>query len=322
MDFKDYYNILGVKKNATPDQIKKEYRKLARKYHPDVSKDDDAEQKFKDIAEAYEVLKDPEKRKAYDQFGSNWKSGQQQQQNQSEYQQTRGAGYGSAAGFDFGGGFGDAGQYSDFFESLFGGDQRRRSSARQVFRKKGEDVNASIKIPLEDAYHGSTKRITFEIPSVSPDGKIVNKKVSLNVKIPIGIKNGQKIRLAGQGASGYNGGDAGDMYIKIQIEKHRIFNFEGADIYLNLPIAPWEAALGASVNVPTPAGTIKLKIPAGTSQGNKLRLKGKGIPAKSAGDMYVVINIVLPPASDNKARKIYEEMKELNFNPRTNFGRY
>ena len=131
MDFKDYYKILGVKKNATADQIKKEYRKLARKYHPDVSKDDDAEQKFKDIAEAYEVLKDPEKRKAYDQFGSNWKAGQQQQQNQSEYQQTRGAGYGSAAGFDFGGGFSDAGQYSDFFESLFGGGQRRRSSARQ-----------------------------------------------------------------------------------------------------------------------------------------------------------------------------------------------
>jgi curved DNA-binding protein len=322
MDFKDYYKILGVKKNATADQIKKEYRKLARKYHPDVSKDDDAEQKFKDIAEAYEVLKDPEKRKAYDQFGSNWKAGQQQQQNQSQYQQTQGTEYGSDAGFDFGGGYGDAGQYSDFFESLFGGDQRRRRSTRQVFRQKGGDVNASITIPLEVTYHGATRLISFEIPSILSDGQIVNKKVSLNVKIPKGIKNGQKIRLAGQGAPGYNGGDAGDMYIKIEIEKHRIFNFEGADIYLNLPIAPWEAALGSSVNVPTPTGTIKLKIPAGSSQGKKLRVKGKGIPAKITGDMYVVINIVLPPASNDKARKVYEEMKELNFNPRANFGRY
>jgi curved DNA-binding protein len=322
MDFKDYYKILGVKKNATADQIKKEYRKLARKYHPDVSKDADAEQKFKDIAEAYEVLKDPEKRKAYDQFGSNWKAGQQQQQNQSQYQQTRGAAYGSASGFDFGGGFGDAGQYSDFFESLFGGGQRRRSSARQVFRQKGEDVNATITIPLVVAYHGATRLISFEIPSILPDGQKVNKKVSLNVKIPKGIKNGQKIRLAGQGSPGYNGGNAGDMYIKIEIEKHRIFNFEGADIYLNLPIAPWEAALGSSVNVPTPTGTIKLKIPAGSSQGKILRVKGKGIPAKITGDMYVVINIVLPPASNDKARKVYEEMKELNFNPRANFGRY
>lgn len=322
MDFKDYYKILGVTKNATADQIKKEYRKLARKYHPDVSKDDDAEQKFKDIAEAYEVLKDPEKRKAYDQFGSNWKAGQQQQQKQSEYQQTRGAGYGSAAGFDFGGGFGDAGQYSDFFESLFGGGQRRRSSARQVFRQKGEDVNATITIPLEVTYHGATRLISFEIPSVSPEGQIVNKKISLNVKIPKGIKNGQKIRLAGQGTPGYNGGNAGDMYIKIEIEKHRLFKFEGADIYLNLPIAPWEAALGSSVNIPTPTGTIKLNIPAGSSQGKKLRVKGKGIPAKITGDMYVIINIVLPPASDDKARKVYEEMKELNFNPRLNFGKY
>jgi curved DNA-binding protein len=322
MDFKDYYKILGVNRNVTADQIKKEYRKLARKYHPDVSKDADAEKKFKDIAEAYEVLKDPEKRKAHDQFGSNWKAGQQQEQNQSQYQQTRGTEYGSDAGFDFGGGFGDAGQYSDFFESLFGGGQRRRSSTRQVFRQKGEDVNATITIPLVVTYHGATRLISFEIPSILPDGQIVNKKVSLNVKIPKGIKNGQKIRLAGQGSPGYNGGNAGDMYIKIEIEKHRIFNFEGADIYLNLPIAPWEAALGSSVNVPTPTGTIKLKIPAGSSQGKKLRVKGKGIPAKITGDMYVVINIVLPPASNDKARKVYEEMKELNFNPRANFGRY
>jgi len=321
MEFKDYYKILGVSKKATPDQLKKNYRKMARKYHPDVSKRSDAEQKFKEIAEAYEVLKDPEKRKAYDQFGTDWKAGQQQQQAQQQYQQSQGTGYGSSAGFDFGNGFGDAGQYSDFFESIFGGAQRRGGSSGQAFRQKGEDVNASITIPLDDAYNGTTRKITFEIPSVSPNGQIENKKVNLNVKIPKGIKNKQKIRLAGQGSPGYNGGKAGDMYIKVEFEKHRIFKVEGADIYINLPVAPWEAALGSSVNVPAITGNIKLKIPAGSSQGKKLRLKGKGIPAKKPGDMYVVINIVLPPASDNKARKVYEEMKELDFNPRANFGR-
>ena len=321
MEFKDYYKILGVSKNATADQLKKNYRKMARKYHPDVNKNQNAEQKFKEVAEAYEVLKDPEKRKAYDQYGADWKAGQQQQHAQQQYQQSQGTGYGASAGFDFGGGFGDAGQYSDFFESIFGGGQRRGGSAGQVFQQQGEDVNASITIPLEDAYNGSTRKITFEIPSVSPDGQIANKKVNLNVKIPKGIKNGQKIRLAGQGSPGYNGGKTGDMYIKVEFEKHRIFKVEGADIYLNLPVAPWEAALGSSVNVPAITGNIKLNIPAGSSQGKKLRLKGKGIPAKKPGDMFVVINIVLPPASDDKTRKVYEEMKELNFNPRADFGR-
>jgi len=176
-------------------------------------------------------------------------------------------------------------------------------------------------IPLEDAFQGASRKISFETPSVSPEGQRINKKVSLNVKIPKGIKNGQKIRLAGQGSDGYNGGAAGDMYIKIEFEKHRTFRVEGADVYINLPLAPWEAALGAQVSVPTPAGNIKLTIPKGSAQGKKLRLKGKGIPAKQAGDLYVVVNIVLPPASDEKARKVYEEMKNLNFNPRANFGR-
>jgi len=321
MNYKDYYKTLGISKKATAAQIKKEYRKLARKYHPDVSKASDAEQKFKELGEAYEVLKDPEKRKLYDQYGADWKTGKEREQYQKQ-QQYQDAGFGSGGGgFDFGGGFENAGQYSDFFESLFGGGRQGGRSSRQNVQQKGEDINASIVIPLEDAFQGASRKITFETPSISPDGQRINKKVSLNVKIPKGIKNGQKIRLAGQGSDGYNGGAAGDMYIKIEFEKHRTFRVEGADVYINLPLAPWEAALGAQVNVPTPAGNIKLKIPEGSAQGKKLRLKGKGIPAKQAGDLYVVVNIVLPPASDEKARKVYEEMKNLNFNPRANFGR-
>ncbi len=324
MEYKDYYKSLGVGKNASAAQIKKEYRKLARKYHPDVNKATDAEQKFKEVGEAYEVLKNPDKRKAYDQYGSDWKAGKEQQKYQQQYQQQQqyeDAGYGSGGGFDFGGGFGGSGDYSDFFESMFGGGQRRGGSARQTARQKGEDINASITIPLEDAFQGSTRKISFETPTLSPDGHPTNKKVNLNIKIPKGIKSGQKIRLSGQGGPGVNGGEAGDMLIKVDFEEHRVFEVKGADIFISLPLSPWEAALGAHVDVPTPAGNIKLKIPAGSSQGKKLRLKGKGIPAKKTGDLFVIVNIVLPPADNDKAKKVYEEMKDLNFNPRANFGR-
>ena len=318
MEFKDYYKILGVSKNATAAQIKKEYRKMARKHHPDVSKASDAEQKFKEVGEAYDVLKDPEKRKAYDRYGADWKAGKQQQEHQQEYQQQyRQQGGGFEGGFDFGGG----GDYSDFFESLFGSGGRKGRSSGQTRKQKGEDVNASIKVPLTDTFEGSTRRINFELQSVSPDGQVVNKPVSLNVKIPKGIKNGQKIRLAGQGSPGYNGGAKGDMFLKIEFEKHPYFKATGADIYIDLPVAPWEAALGNTINLPTPGGNLKLKVPAGSKQGKKLRLKGKGIPSKIAGDLYVTLNIALPPADSEKARKVYEEMKDLNFNPRENFGR-
>ncbi|MDX2442864.1 MAG: DnaJ C-terminal domain-containing protein [Bacteroidales bacterium] len=316
MEYKDYYKILGVNKKATSAQIKKEYRKLARKYHPDVNKDSNAEQKFKEVGEAYEVLKDPEKRKAYDQYGSSWKAGKERQ----HQQQQQGAGFGGE-GFDFGGGFDGSGDYSDFFESLFGGGRGRGGAKRQSRSQKGEDIDASITVPLTDAYEGSTRRINFTVQSMTPEGQLVNKPLNLNVKIPKGIKNGQKIRLKGQGAPGHNGGETGDMYIKVEFEKNQTFDVKGSDVYVNLPLAPWEAALGATINVPSPVSNIKVKIPAGSAQGKKLRLKGKGIPAKAPGDLYVVINIVLPPANDKKARKVYEEMKDLNFNPRVNFGR-
>jgi len=303
---------------------------MARKYHPDVNKASDAEQKFKEVGEAYEVLKDPEKRKLYDQYGADWKTGKQQEEYQEQYQQQyqqsygqrQGAGFGGDFGRGFeGGGFEGGGDYSDFFESLFGGGGRRGRSSRQSMKQKGEDVNASITVPLTDAFEGSTRRINFEFQSVSPDGQARNKPVSLNVKIPKGIKNGQKIRLAGQGSPGYNGGEKGDMYLKVEFEKHPYFKADGADIYINFPVAPWEAALGNTITVPAPGGNFKLKIPAGSQQGKKLRLKGKGIPAKKPGDLYVTLNIILPPADSEKARKMYESMKDLDFNPRQNFGR-
>lgn len=311
MEFKDYYKILGVTKDATLSQIKKEYRKRARKYHPDVNKDASAEQKFKDLAEAYEVLKDPIKRKKFDQYGADWKDGPKRQQYQQQSQQ----GFNQrGGGFDFGG----QGEYSDFFESFFGGQGRSRGRSTPQ-KRKGEDVNATISILLKEAYTGISKRISFTVSELSPEGYATNKTKSLDVKIPKGIKDGQKIRLAGQGSPGVNNGPSGDMYLKVTIQKDALFETDGTDVYLNLPIAVWEAALGAEIKVPTPTSTLKLKIPADSIQGKKLRLKGKGIPSKVPGDLYVVLNIVFPSSNDKDALKLYEEMKNLNFNPRSNF---
>lgn len=319
MEFKDYYKILGVSKTATTEQIKKEYRKLARKYHPDISKDPNAEKIFKEIGEANEVLKDPEKRKLYDQYGSNWKTGKQQEEYQKQHQQQhQGAGF--DGGFDFGGGFDNSREYSDFFENMFGNARRKGSKSRQNFQQRGEDIDASISIPVSVAYKGETRMISFTIQSLAQDGRITSKPKNLNIKIPKGIKGGQKIRLAGQGSTGYNGGENGDLYIKIEFEEDRVFSVKGADVYVNVPVAPWEAALGGEITIPTPEGNLKLKLPANSSQGKKLRLKGKGIPAKSPGDLYVTINIALPPADTEEAKKMYEQMKNLNFNPRVNFG--
>ena len=323
MNYKDYYKILGVAKNASSDQIKKEYRKLARKYHPDVNKNVDAEEKFKEVGEAYEVLKDPEKRKAYDQYGANWKAGKEQEKHQQKYQHryqnTPGGGF-QEGGFDFGGDFGGSGEYSDFFENLFGGGRRTGGRSYGKPRSmKGEDINASISIPLQDAFQGSVRKISFETQSVNANGNIEHRPISLTVKIPKGIQNGKKIRLAGKGGPGHNGGAPGDLYIKIDYETSANCLVEGGDIYITYPIAPWEAALGESVSILTPEGGINLKIPKGSENGKKLRLKGKGIPSKTPGDLYVVLKIVLPPADNEKTQKIYEEMKTLNFNPRTNF---
>ena len=318
MEFEDYYKIMGIKRDATQDEIKRAYRKLARKYHPDVSKEADAEEKFKRLGEAYEVLKDPEKRSAYDQLGKNWKAGQ-------DFNPPPGW----DAGFEFsGGGFtgaggGDSQAYSDFFESLFG---RRAggftgSAGRGDFHARGQDHHAKVLIDLEDAYHGATRHITLQVPELDPGGHVVTRKRTLKVRIPKGVKQGQQIRLAGQGAPGMGQGGSGDLYLEIEFKPHPFYRVEGRDVYLDLSVAPWEAALGGKVKVPTPAGVLDLKIPPGSTSGKKMRLKGKGIPGKQPGDFYVQLKIVLPPSDSEKARAFYENMKqELPFNPRAALG--
>jgi curved DNA-binding protein len=307
MDYKDYYKTLNVDRKATQDEIKRAYRKLARKYHPDVSKEADAELKFKELGEAYEVLKDPEKRVAYDQLGSNWNS-QQGFKPPPDW----------GSGFEFHGaprGGGSQQGFSDFFESLFG--QAGGPGGGRGFHMQGEDHHAKILVDLEDSYRGATRSISLQMPDVTPDGHVVSRGRTLKVNIPKGIRQGQQIRLSGQGAKGQGSGKAGDLYLEIEFNPHRFYRVEGADVYLELPVAPWEAALGASVKVPTPSGAIDLKIPANSKAGKKLRLKGRGIPAKTPGDLYLVLQIALPPAKDEKSREFYKRMQEeIVFDPR------
>lgn len=323
MEFKDYYDVLGIKREATQDEIKRAYRKLARKYHPDVSKEPDAEERFKEVGEAYEVLKDPEKRTAYDQLGANWQQGQQDFRPPPDWDQ----------GFEFHGGDytgADAEQFSDFFESLFGrGGYTRRgagthgydSHARHEFNMHGEDIHAKVVIDLEDAYHGATKALSLQSNEMGADGRPQVKQRTLNVSIPKGIYQGQHIRLAGQGGVGMGKGKAGDLYLEVGFRPHPFYKAEGKDVYLDLPVTPWEAALGGSIKVPTPAGIIDLKIPPDSSNGRKLRLKGRGIPAKEPGNLYVVLQIALPKADTDAAKKAYEDCKQaLDFNPRSKLG--
>jgi curved DNA-binding protein len=311
MEYKDYYQIMGVKKDATQDEIKRSYRKLARKYHPDVSKEPNAEAKFKEVGEAYEVLRDPEKRAAYDQLGSQWKAGQ-------EFHPPPGW----DAGFEFsqgGDGGPDLGGFSDFFESLYGRGFHTAGSRRQSggFQLRGDDHHAKIMVELEDSYNGATRSINLQVPGVDDRGRVVTRPRTLNVRIPKGIRRGQQIRLAGQGGAGHGGGEAGDLYLEVDFNPRSHYSVEGADVYLELPLAPWEAAMGAKVKIPTPAGKVDLKIPAGSQAGKKLRLKGRGIPARQPGDLYVVLQIAVPAAKNDAQRKVYEDMqKAFSFNPR------
>ncbi len=315
MEFKDYYKIMGVNRDATQDEIKRAYRKLARKYHPDVSKETDAEARFKEVGEAYEVLKDPEKRAAYDQLGANWKAGQ-------DFQPPPGW----DQGFEFhGGGFTgtDAAGFSDFFEQLFGRGGYAGTGAYEHsgFSAKGEDTHARILIDLEDAYHGATKVMTLKHSELGADGRPHLKERTLNVRIPKGVRKGQHLRLAKQGGAGLGQGEAGDLYLEIDFRPHPFYHVEGKDVFLDLPVAPWEAVLGATVQVPTPTGKVDLKIPPGSAGGRKLRLKGKGIPGNPAGDLYVVLQIALPPADTEAAKAAYRDFeKALSFNPRSGLG--
>ena len=297
MEYKDYYKILGVERSVSQDELKKAYRRLARKYHPDVSKEKDAETRFKEVNEAYEVLKDSEKRQAYDQLGANWKAGQ-------DFRPP--PGWEQSVHFNAGGMGAGTGGFSDFFESLFGGGFRRGTGRTGgVFRSKGTDQYASIRLGLGDAYHGGSKTVRLA------GGK------ALQVKIPRGVSDGKQIRLAGQGAPGTGGAPSGDLYLKVNIEPHAYFKLDGKDILLELPVAPWEAALGASIKVPTLGGRVELKVPPGSQSGAKLRLKGRGLPGNPPGDQYVVVQIATPPASTEAERDFYERMqKELPFDPR------
>jgi len=308
MKFKDYYETLGVPRNATQDDIKRAYRKLARKFHPDVSKDADAEVRFKELGEAYAVLKDPEKRAAYDQMGSQWKTGQ-------DFQPPPGW----DAGFEFSGGdFGGAAgaDHSDFFEALFG--RHVGGGPRAQGHAQGRDHHAKVLIDLVDAYCGAQRGISLRMPVLDAQGRVTMQERTLDVRIPKGVRAGQHLRLAGQGSPGLGTGTAGDLYLELAFKPDPTFRADGRDVYVDLPLAPWEAALGASVEAPTPEGPVQLTIPPGSTAGRQLRLKGRGIPGTPPGDLYVMLTIVLPPAESEAAREAYRTMaRAFDFNPRT-----
>ncbi len=308
MEFRDYYSTLGVPRTAAPEDIKRSYRRLARKYHPDVSKEPEAEERFKEVQEAYEVLKDPEKRAAYDQFGANWQAGQEFQP-PPEWK----------SGVDFaGGGYTDAGGFSEFFESLFGSAGPRGSGGHSRLRMKGEDLHTKVVIDLEDSYAGPSRGLSLQVPELDDNGRLVTRPRTLNVKIPKGITGGQRIRLAGQGGPGLGGAPAGDLYLEIVFAEHPLYEVAGRDLYLHLPLTPWEAALGDTVTAPTLGGKVELRIPPGSQSGNRLRLKGRGLPGNPPGNQYVVLDVVTPRADSDRARALYEQMKrELPFNPRS-----
>ncbi|MBS9403939.1 DnaJ domain-containing protein [Halomonas sp. TRM85114] len=312
MEFKDYYQILGVAKTATTDEIKKAYRKLARKFHPDVSKEPDTEQRMQELNEAKAVLSDPEKRLAYDQLAQQYRSGQDFQPPPDW-----------DAGFEFsGGGFeeADLGEFSDFFANLFG-QGYRSGQGRRGYQMRGEDRHAKINIDLADAYHGATRAITLQVPQVDPQGRIHSREHTLSVRIPKGVKAGQHIRLSGQGSPGVGGGPAGDLFLEIHFTPDSRYRVEGRDVHQTVPVTPWEAALGANIETPTPSGVVKVKVPAGSQAGRRLRLKGRGIPGPEPGDLYVELEVVLPPADTDKARELYETMaRELAFDPRQRKG--
>lgn len=312
MQFKDYYQTLGVKRDATTDDIKKAFRKLARKYHPDVSKEADAELRMQEVNEANAVLSDPEKRAAYDQLGRGHRPGE-------EFRPPPDW----DAGFEFTGqGYspGEAAEFSDFFAELFGrmgGAQAGSRHTRAGFKTQGEDHHAKVLLDLEDAFSGATRQISLRAPKVDAQGRVHLETRTLNVKIPQGVHAGQVIRLAGQGAPGMGGARAGDLLLEVQFRPHPRFRPEGRDLHRILPVAPWEAALGAVVVVELPQGSVKVRIPEGAQSGRQLRVRGHGIPGQPPGDLLLDIQVVLPPAATPKARELYETMaRELAFDPR------
>ncbi|MBS0350530.1 MAG: DnaJ domain-containing protein [Proteobacteria bacterium] len=307
----NYYKILGVEENASPEEIKKQYRRLAHKYHPDVSKEKNAEAKFKEMREAYEVLKDPEKRKTYEKMRTQKAQSGFNQQPEWEYQQ---AGTGAERGAFFSGG-----EFSEFFENLFGAQARTGRARAHSFQQRGTDQHSKISISVEEAFTGTQKQLQLQEPLLDHQtGQVSFKTRNLNVKIPAGVISGQQIRLAGQGSPGINGGESGDLYLEIQLLKHPYYTVKERDVYLNCPITPWEAALGAKIKVPTLAGYVELSVPPGSETGKQLRLKGRGFNGNPSGDQYVILNIFTPAAKTPQDKQIYQTMAAHmhEYNPR------
>lgn len=314
MQFKDYYASLGVTRDATAEEIKKAFRKLARKYHPDVSKEPDAEVRMKEINEANAVLSDPEKRAAYDQLGSNHQSGQDFKPPPDW-----------DAGFEFSDHGRSGAEFSDFFEQLFGRMGGRmggmqggfNTHAGGGFQMRGEDHHAKVLLDIEDSFTGATKQITLRATQIDAQGRPSVVPRTLNVKTPKGVSAGQTIRLAGQGSPGHGGAPAGDLLLEVQFHPHAQLRCEGRDLHMSLRVAPWEAALGTTLPVELPDSSIKVRIPAGAQSGQQLRVRGKGIPSTPPGDLLLDIQVVLPSANTPQARELYETMaRELDFNPR------
>jgi len=317
MEFKDYYQHMGLARDATADDIKKAYRRLARKYHPDVSKEADAETRFKEIGEANEVLKDPEKRAAYDRLRANWKAGQafQPPPDWDTGVEGRGRGFDDQA----------EGDYSDFFEALFrgakvpGGTRRHRASSPVA---AGEDRHARIQIDLEEAYQGARRTLALQVPEVDAQGRVSMRAHEIAFEVPRGVRAGQHIRLAGQGGPGIGGAAPGDLYLEITFRPHPHYRVDQRDVYLDLPVAPWEAVLGAQVRAPTPGGSLELTVPPGSVSGRKLRVRGRGIPGTPPGDFYFVLQIALPVAEQPQAQEAYRAFATqfAGFDPRARLG--
>ncbi len=327
VEFKDYYAILGVPRDATEEQIKQAFRRLARQYHPDVAKDKKlAEEKFKEINEAYEVLGDPVKRRRYDQLGANWKAGMGFEPPPGwESRAGRWTSPDGTETFEFR--FGGTG-FSDFFEQFFGGGAtgfeelfrqvRGRRAGAEPFATRGEDIEGDILVTLEEALHGSVRSLTLE--KVNPrTGQ--TETHTFKVRIPAGVQDGQRIRVPAQGGEGLGGGPPGDLYLRVRLAAHPDFRVRGADLYYDLDLAPWEAVLGCTVEVPTLDGRVAVRIPPGTRGGQRLRVRGRGLPhgpGQDRGDLYVVVNIVVPTQVTEEERALWEKLRRLSrFDPRS-----
>ena len=314
MEFKEYYKTLGVEPTASVDEIKKAYRKLARKYHPDVSKEPNAAARMSEVNEAYAVLSDPEKRAAFDKLSQRRAAGQ-------DFEPP--PGWDSGFHFsDAGSSVGDDGDFSDFFNTLFGRAAHARRGGGAPPQMRGRDHHAKISIDLADAYGGSTRPLSLREARLNESGNVVSADRVLDVRIPKGVKQGQSIRLRGQGSPGFNGGPAGDLYLDIEFEPDARYRIEGRDVTQTVPVAPWEAALGAHIEVPTPSGQVEVNVPSGSNTGRKLRLKGRGIPGDPPGDLYLELEVMTPPAATDKARELYQAMARefSSFNPRAQMG--